>query len=180
MVLTSKTDSYYHYSRGAFGNKLRTWATYEELINSDYKGVLCIRYNEPGSRFCRYDVPISEVGDRVKELIREGAVFEKMVYSEMAPDSHLTIQGEFMRSIQYIDMLYSNEQVPMRRTKEWKWITGVSALELIRSNFSPSSYEDLQALMDVYPDSIYEFSAYSCDVGSIPGRNVVIWEVRNY
>ena len=40
--------------------------------------------------------------------------------------------------------------------------------------------EQLMNLDDIFPDSIIEFSAYNTQVGNIPNRNTIFWEVRNY
>ena len=57
---------------------------------------------------------------------------------------------------------------------------GIRAILKLRSVLFPSSLADLEALFEIYPDSVIEFSAYRFAVGAIPGRNAVIWEVRNY
>ncbi len=57
---------------------------------------------------------------------------------------------------------------------------GVQVLDLLKPRMTESSYSDIEALFDLYPESGIEFSTYSIGVGNIPGRNTVIWEVRNY
>jgi len=44
----------------------------------------------------------------------------------------------------------------------------------------PSSRDDLEQLFDLYPDATVEFTCYQMDLGTIPRRNTIFWEVRNY
>lgn len=44
----------------------------------------------------------------------------------------------------------------------------------------PSSQQDLDDLLDLYPDATIEFTCYDIDLGVIPNRNTIFWEVRNY
>lgn len=43
-----------------------------------------------------------------------------------------------------------------------------------------ASYEDVRELLKLYPNHVVEFSCCDRSVGSVPGRNTVIWEVRLY
>lgn len=58
--------------------------------------------------------------------------------------------------------------------------SGLVARHILECHLWPSSYEDLLALFELYPDSVVELSACSFEVGTVPGRNTIIWEVRNY
>jgi len=57
---------------------------------------------------------------------------------------------------------------------------GLNAKMILEKNLYTSSLADIYALLEIYPDSVIEFSSYSIPVGNIKGRNAVIWEVRNY
>lgn len=56
--------------------------------------------------------------------------------------------------------------------------TGSAAVAVLRAYLSPDSYADLRELLDLYPGHVVEFTACSREVGKIPGRNAVVWEVR--
>ena len=181
MILKNKVDSYAIYQQGGFGNKLRTWSDYEEFAQTDFNGLVCLRYKEPASHYCRYNVPAAEVPDMIANLVKQGADYRKLVISEMAPDDDLLFQGEVMRSPNYYNFFYSREPLPMREAlKRGVQIQGLAVVQMFREGMSPSSFEDFQALMDLYPDSVVELSVYSKDIGFIPGRNTIVWEVRNY
>jgi hypothetical protein len=50
----------------------------------------------------------------------------------------------------------------------------------LRRYLDSSSYDDLMDLVETFPEHVIEFGAYETNLGNIPGRNTVIWEVRKY
>ncbi len=68
-------------------------------------------------------------------------------------------------------------RVEMKTPRMWE---GLEARMLLRRHLNPSSHEDLWALIDLYPEHVYELSTLECCFGTIPGRNAIIWEVRQY
>lgn len=65
----------------------------------------------------------------------------------------------------------------MLRPRLWE---GSAAVCLLSSLLNPNSYDDLQTLFDAYPDHIVEVSVLDRCLGTVPGRNTVVWEVRRY
>jgi hypothetical protein len=65
--------------------------------------------------------------------------------------------------------------------RTWK---GSAVRVLLSHLLSSESYEDLcgpEGLVELYPDHVIEFSILSRCLGTVPGRNAVVWEVRyNY
>ena len=107
--------------------------------------------------------------------------FEAVAYNEAAPDHALLIQDEVMLSTEYISLFYSQEKTTMRKALQRGQHTGgLRALCLLRQHLFPSSWEDIQELLERFPDSVIEFSAFEYAVGFLRNRNTVIWEVRNY
>jgi hypothetical protein len=45
---------------------------------------------------------------------------------------------------------------------------------------TPSSYADLEVLLERYPDHVFEISVWASCLGDTPGRNAIIWEIRRY
>lgn len=178
----TKEENYRLYQSGCFGNKLRTWNTLEELDCSTYRGSVVIRYKEPGSSFCRYEIPFARLRQVVSELEDFGAHRSKMTFNESAPDTLLVIQGEVARSTDHLTLYYSDLPLPMRKALKLKAYTlsGLEAIFLLRRNLFPCSYDDLQELLDLYPDSVIEFSAFSRSLGNCRNRNTIFWEIRNY
>lgn len=65
----------------------------------------------------------------------------------------------------------------MRRPRLWE---GSAARLLLAAVLNPNSRDDLQTLIDGYPGHVVELSALDCCFGTCPGRNAIIWEVRDY
>ena len=106
----------------------------------------------------------------------------RVVYYEASPDQHITFQGEFVESDHGPMLEYSRAKTAMRDAlkKERILVFGPGARLVLKSYLSEASYEDFLALGQLYPDCVIEFTAYEVFVGDIPGRNAVVWEVRNY
>ncbi len=51
---------------------------------------------------------------------------------------------------------------------------------LLDRYMDPASRDDVDALLERYPDATIEFTCFTVNVGNIPGRNTMMWEVRNY
>lgn len=179
-TITSKEQGNRLFQAGCYGAKLRTWETWGDLMRSDYAGLCSVRYKEPGSPFCRYNVPKDDVIEVVTRFCDEGAKLRMFVFGEMAPDDRLTIQGEYAWLSGDWYLYYSTQKVPMRvALKEGKHLRGYAAQFVMREYLTPSSYEDLQAIFDTFKDPVVEFSSFSQTVGAIPGRNTIVWEVRS-
>ncbi|MEK6827472.1 MAG: hypothetical protein AABX99_03245 [Nanoarchaeota archaeon] len=182
--ICSKLEYYVLYERGFFGNKALTWDSTEEIENSGWKGKICIRGRKGIARSkARFNFTLKETTDYVEQLRKEGIPKKALVFNQSMPDEHLTIQGEIMRKTPEIYALtYTTIKKPMNRAfeEETLYANGLTALNLMKGNLFPSSYEDLQELFDLFPDSIIEFSAYDIEVGNLQGRNTIMWEVRNY
>lgn len=57
---------------------------------------------------------------------------------------------------------------------------GLKTEMLLRANMNANSWEDFNILRDEYPGHIIEFGCYDCELGSVTGRNTLMWEVRHY
>jgi hypothetical protein len=170
---------------GAFGNRVRVWNSY-----ADYKkdGCPCnvgIMYRDPrggGGPFVPNVDPL-EVEMEMLVLRSAGWKLEYMVLGEATPDDLLVLNGEICEKddVGYA-LHYSTLKLPMRAALkgEPRWVQGPGALLVLKSVLTDSSYGDLKALMDQFPYAAIELSVFRCCLGTIPGRNAVIWEVRNY
>jgi hypothetical protein len=168
--------------RFAFGNHLREWHSLEELQADRYRGLVTVRYKAPGG-FAVYGIS-ARYAHRVIQVRRGIRGFDPSLiwFNEGAPDHLLTFQGEVMRNHQGL-VVFGSDKPGLKMREALKvavTYTGLTASMKLKRYFNPSSLSDLEAIFDRYPDSVVEFSAYSCNLGCIPGRNVVIWEVRDY
>lgn len=181
--IKTKKQFYELYESGFFGNKPKTWRNLEEIEKSGYKGTLTIRSKVGMARKkVKYLVPVENVKKELEELKSLGFPESDFSFSQYVPDDKLTIQGELMLSDKGLYLLYSQLKTQMNTAlkEESKQAEGLQALFLLKKYLNPQSLEDLNALLELYPDSIIEFSAYECNLGNLKGRNTLIWEVRNY
>jgi hypothetical protein len=166
----TKQDFYVRYMAGEFGNRLRSWTDPEAFAASGYDGPVGLRSLD-ASAPTRYFVPAAEV----RQAWPEGRVV-----CEHAPDHRQILQGEVILRPCGLYLMYGTEPVPMKQTKVWHHVERSAAIVILRWALWPASYEDLQELLDRYPDAAIEFSAYDCAVGCLPHRNTLFWEVRRY
>jgi hypothetical protein len=177
----TKTDFYKRWNECEFGNRIRSFDSMDSLITSGFSGRVSIRYKEPGSPFCKYEVPIDEVISEVNKFVEMGAVQSRFTFNESAPDSYLEIQGEIIRTIRHIELVYSTDKLPMRTAlaKSPQWCYGLEAYCILKRYLWPKSQQMIFDLLDIY-DGAVEFSCYRIPLGNIFGHNTIIWEVRNY
>lgn len=169
MIIANKTEMYKKLRAGAFGNTARSWSSYAELLASPYRGLLGLRSLAIGGPFLAY-VPFADAPD--------GAY----AYSEMQEDARILLQGEVYRSMQGLYLFASKLKTHMRPALRdgGKHYWRLAAYAELLTAMWPTCYDWLMALLDEYCDSVVEFSVYDKAVGTIPNRNTIIWEVRNY
>lgn len=186
--LRFKEEFYAFYKECLLGNRPRIWDSYDEILKSDWKGDVCMRSNKGMGvkrKQTTYNVPLKNVPDEIKKWGLAGFPEKTIAFNQSMPDEHLIMQGEYTGWTHYgggAFVLYTTIKEPMNLAldKESKHADGFKADYLIKKTFCQSSYDDLQELLEVFPRSIVEFSVYDIEVGNMPGRNVIIWEVRNY
>ena len=182
--IQNKKEYYLLYENEFFGNKALTWGTYEEILQSGWKGKVCIRSQRiiSGKNKVIFNIPLENLQYEIKKLEEKKILRREMTFNQSMPDDKLLLQGEVMRQMGEWELLYTTVKKPMNRALEEESLSarGLKAREIIKTYFNPSSYSDLEALMEIFPDSVVEFGCYSINIGNIPSRNVVIWEVRNY
>jgi hypothetical protein len=185
--IKNKKECYLLYELGFFGNKPLTWRTYEDIIDSGYSGDVVIRGRRSINRDkVKYNVSLDEAREKIRELESQGIHESDLAFNQAMPDEHLTIQGELIHNTMLppygLYLLYSMLKKPMNISLEEDSheAYGLQATNLLKSSMTASSFSDMEALMEMFPESAIEFSTYDICVGNIPGRNTVIWEVRNY
>lgn len=181
--ITNKRNCFLLYEAGLFGNKAITWKSYQEILDSGWKGQVCIRGRSQIARGkVIYNVNINEVPKIIKQFGKEGISEHHLSFNQSMPDEHLVIQGELMRTFLGLSLWYTTRKVPMNKAliTESLYANGLKAKLILENFMDPSSYSDLESLMELFLDSAIEFSTYNICVGNIPNRNTVIWEVRNY
>lgn len=183
MIVETKRQAFALFHGGRYGNKFRTWDSVRDFVYSRYVGTATMRYSGTvtGRAWVAYNVPHTQVAARAKEWIAQGADPMLIVVNESAPDERLAIQGEIVSTPKGLSFFYSTLKTKMRiAMAQGQQAHGLMSLALLRRYCSPSSFDDLMELLDLYPDSAIEFSVYEMNVGSCRGRNTVVWEIRNY
>jgi hypothetical protein len=180
-----KQRNYELWTTGAFGNRLRAWQNPDEYHRSGFPGRVVLRYlgGSVGGQWCRYNLMPDVVDEVIAELVAEGAEYNKIMVNEAAPDSHVIFNGELWTGADPVDaLLYSTVRAHMRPAlaAEQRKAHGLASRMILRSLMTPSSYEDLQVLVEQYDNHAIELSIFSICVGDIPGRNALVWEVRQY
>lgn len=59
-------------------------------------------------------------------------------------------------------------------------MNGILAINFLKENLAPASYDDIIELLKIFPEDVIEFSCYEIFIGNLPHRNHIIWEVRGY
>jgi hypothetical protein len=94
----------------------------------------------------------------------------------------LLIQGEVTRAPGGLYLRY--DTTPSLKMNEAMRVAkdafGLRAKLLLDHHLWPSSRDDMDALLDLYPGHVIEFSAHDCACGDQPHRNTLFWEVRRY
>lgn len=179
--IETKTQMYREYQAGHFGNKLQTWDSLKEFKKSGYTRNIVIRYKVASSPFCAYNVEVKALDKMLAGFVSQGADPDLFTFNELAPDYSLTMQGEVMHDHNGVNLFFSLEKGRMRETlKKGIQISGLKALMFLRHYMNPNSFIDYEALRDIYPDSVIEFSCYDHALGNLPNRNTIFWEVRNF
>lgn len=182
--IASKKQMYALYEAGAFGNRLKSWPSMDAYLKSGFAKPAVLRHMDKSFQTI-YGLGRAEMIKAVKRLSGRYRP-EGFKVNELAQDTKLVLQGEFL-SIMGIaggghHLHYSTLPAPMKigLSKAPQNATGMDATRLIREKMTDYSWEDFCEARNNWPDHVIEFSIWSCNVGDRPGRNAVIWEVRDY
>ena len=193
--LLHKSWNYAFFRQGCFGNRANAWDDIEELKKSGWIKDVCIRDKRGTDRaddkalLPLHNIPIEKFQATIQNLISQGVPTKAMTFNEAMPDQHLFIQGELTRALDgTLHLTYTLIQKPMRLglLEKTELATGLRAKIILEHFLWTSSLQEIMHCLDYFatgnqtPSPTVEFSAYSIAVGDTPGRNTVIWEVRNY
>jgi hypothetical protein len=115
-------------------------------------------------------------------LMHRGARPEDLYFQQIPdPNARRVIQFEAMLDESHITLYYElDTTAPLRGIRERGPLArGVSAVAILRSYLSPSSFDDLQAMWDLHPTAIIEATEFSLPVGEFH-RHLLFWEVRDF
>lgn len=191
--IEEKSDFQALHRAGVLGNRLRQWEDPGAIAADGYAGPVSIRGRLPGMKAgWRTHIPAGRLGDVLREVLAEspGYGVGDYYFSESAPDDRLILQGEFAPTAELPGaglfvgpyLRYNTAPVAMRRAmaEGFRDVEGSAALAILRHHMTGSSWDDFEILREQYPESAIELGIYDRNLGCFPGRNTIIWEVRNY
>ena len=168
---------------GRLGNTLQQWTSYREMRESGYRGPWGVRSQlKCGDPIRYYYVDPSDTSRVLQEIVEKGYSLDVgLIWTAVIPSEETTIQGEIRRDVDGMYFRHTFNKQAMRVAFEHECLhaTGLETLLLLRRYCNPQTIDELNVLLDMYPEHVIEFSAYSQPVG-IYGKWHVIWEVRSY
>jgi hypothetical protein len=185
--IKTKTEYYKRCELLQVGNTLRFWNSYDELAASDYKGTVSIRNmikDGTTNKVRLYEIPQDDL-PRILSTLKD---VSELGFTEDPPNKYRTIQGEFsyVSGKPVLTYTFLKEPMYLAFKKEQLHKDGLSATILLNEYCDPSSYEWIISATEIFGDHthvnipIIEFTCFSINIGSIPNRNTIIWEIRNY
>lgn len=178
MLITSKVQMKRMLVAGEFGNTIRSWASYEEMVAAGYTGRVYVRSNLWSATNARMnEVPLNEVLSTLERLNIDPQTCR---YFENPPNHQRVIQGEVCFD-PGLSLTFSFVQKPLSDAlaERSQHATGASARAVLRRFLSPDSITWLEYLLDTYEGAAVEFTEFSVPQGVLNDR-LVIWEVRHF
>ncbi len=181
-TIQTKAEFLNLWNHGLLGNKLRSWDCFQALEADPQSPYLVnMRTRQTGNSFVKYGVIRPHVPVFMRDWNGFGVKPEEVFFNEPAPDEELVVQGYLMRSTDFFDLDYNEAKLKMRDAMmNPKSMSGSAVMRYLRPKMTQDSWDDLNDLFDQYPDDVVEFGIYQNCLGHLPGRNLVIWEVRSY
>lgn len=180
MEITSKAQFFQLSRQGLLGNTLRSWTDVRDTYRCGvaYFGLRQIAAGGGGDHVIVAACDLPFMADHWT------ARGKRFIIEEAAPDEDVQLQGEIGRTYHgWIGRLGVQTKSRMRDAADrglLKDLFGLKVVTLLEHFVDPSSLDDMRDLLDQYPDAIIEFASYPYNLGKIPRRNTLIWEVRNY
>jgi hypothetical protein len=182
MKITSKSQFFDLWKKGVLGNRTNVWSDPQEAYD----------FNAPEYGFREVGKGGGGYWERVERGFFWKTVWEwtylnkrRFVIDDGVPSSRSVLQGEICRTFlgleSYLAVGYGIP--PMRISMALGMHKHRGYLEtkiLLEKYMDPSSRDDLDMLLELYPEATVEFATFDVNVGNIPGRNTILWETRNY
>ena len=182
--ITTKRDNTELLTKGYFGNYPGIWYSVKDVLANCQNETVVIRNFRAESLFQRYNVPLKAVQELINSWMNEpGFRLDNIYFNEDIKSDHIILNAEIVELGEGMYLTYSTMHEKMRTALKLDSHFLFSDLQIrlfLRGIMDISSYNDLFYLLDNYPEHTIEFSCWEHQVGIIPGRNTIIWEVRKY
>jgi len=179
--ILTKRQNYALCHAGAYGNRVRQWDSIEDWQASDYTGPLALRVAlEQGGGPKEFHVYPRMIEFWADFWSACGIRRDQIRLSEMANGRRI-LQGQYANDFTG-EFLHTFETGPMPEAlaASHAYAFGLRSKFLLQTHMTPSSYADLEVLLEQYPDHVFELSVWASCLGDTPGRNAIVWEVRRY
>jgi hypothetical protein len=172
-------------SRGLLGNTIQQWFSLAKwLADPEARrfSVWGVRTLTPGGP-CRLYCPEAEVPATVAAYEAMGhacnisVMIDAVVGVTLYADVYDSPEGLIVYGVEHPGKGASWREVMPRDGRQ---VGGLAARMLLARHLNPASLADLWALLERFPGHVVELSACGRCLGTVPGRNGVIWEVRDY
>ena len=180
MIISSKAIFFELWKLNVLGNRTNLWTDPIEAFDSGKPEIGFRQIGKSGGgKWCK--VPRKDVFEEAARWIEEG---RKFVMDDGAPDQYRTLQGEICRTeyglYGFLDTVGKLPMRPAIAAGHMKSYSYVMVNYLLDKYMDPSSRDDIEMLLELYPTATIEFSSFSIDVGVFPNRNTIFWEVRDF
>lgn len=186
-AVTTKVGMYRRIVAGEFGNTLPRFFRYGDWTENRATGYASAELwgvqhtTIPGFQGTRLDVHRDDVGRLVENVFHcKNYCISPMIHQFGKPrfEGDVTrLLGTGLVVCGNIDPAPGTWRKHMLKPREWR---GSAARVLLDHLLNANSRDDLEVLLDEFPDHVVELTALSCEFGTCPGRNAVVWEVRRY
>lgn len=180
MKITSKSEFFKLWKLNVLGNRTNLWDNEIDAFDSGKPEIGFREIGKAGGGAWE-KVPRDQVLDTAEYWRSQG---RKFVMDDGCPDWCRTLQGEICRTHRGLEgFLDTTGKLPMRpaiAAGHMKSYSYVMVSYLLNKFMDPSSRDDIEMLLEMYPEATIEFSSFSIDVGVMSNRNTLLWEVRNY
>ena len=186
MSIDTKAQFYDLWLSGQLGNRMGAWRgdkyKWRDVADLAFVGLRSLR---PGGRFLMPVVP----GRIQQEIFLHGGCADQWVVCEGTPEQYdsssscsLVVQGELREDVGGWYFYHSFSKLPMRAALSGfgRHASGLAVREYIKTICTQVSFDEIEDLFATYPGHVIELSVHGRCLGITPGRNTVIWEVRNY
>lgn len=189
MILT-KQQNYRLCLAGGYGNRVRHWDSVEAWKQSGFGEPVAMRTAlAAGGGPKAFRVQPERVLDQAALWARDFGVHQDQIKIAEMADGRRVLQGQYLNDVYIQDgevrwgyFLFTFETGPipeaLATSSDVAW--GLRADLLLQQYMTPSSYADLQVLMEKYDGHVFELSVWESCLGDTPGRNAIVWEIRRY
>lgn len=169
-------------SAGLLGNQMPSWPDAESAIRDGHTGEVMVRCKEPDSPLMRPNVPVRDAERVIGEFVASGKPRGQFYLTWMSPYVGRLLNAEAWRAPGGLYLNYSRSQTHLRDAldHDGHHAEGLRAVLILQGACDPNSMDDLRGIWERYPDAVIELTAFDRQIGSLPGRNTVVWEVRDY